>query len=155
MKRIVLYLVVCLLCAWSVQVGAINNEQRQNERAELKAILALHHGGHPVDGRKFGLPQNDFDDATNLTVRQRQWFRQLNPNLDYPKSGPVQYPRWAFELMTRLDASGAVVRNGKIYLANVARPLDATSYEPFKVTARASDPPSSANAKWVRDSRGA
>ena len=78
------------------------------ERTELQAILARHHSGERVDGRLYGLPQNDFDDGTNLTIRQRLEFRRMNPNLDYPTSGRVQYPRWAFTLMNRLDRQGAV-----------------------------------------------
>jgi hypothetical protein len=32
----------------------------------------------------------------------------MYPNLDYPSSGPLQYPRWAYSLMNRLDREGAV-----------------------------------------------
>src|ERR1700675_586565 len=82
--------------------------QLRQERAQLQAILGKHNSGQPVDGRAYGLPRNDFDDATNLTVRQRQAFRRMSPDLDYPASGPLQYPRWAFSLMKRLDLEGAV-----------------------------------------------
>jgi len=82
------------------------------ERAELQAILARHHSGQWVDGRLYGLPVNDFDDGTNLTVRQRLEFRRMNPSLDYPTSGRVQYPRWAFTFMNRLDRQGAVPCTG-------------------------------------------
>lgn len=77
------------------------------ERADLDRILALHHSGVRVDGRSYGLPENDFDDATNLTVRQRLEFRALAPDLAYPASGPLQYPRWAYGLMNRLDGERA------------------------------------------------
>ncbi len=76
------------------------------ERVVLDDILARHHGGQRVDGRLYGLPQNDFDDATNLTVRQRQEFRRLASELNYPKSGPLQYPRWAYSYMNELDREG-------------------------------------------------
>lgn len=82
--------------------------QLRQERAQLQAILGRHNSGQRVDGRLYGLPRNDFDDATNLTVRQRQAFRRMSPDLDYPTSGPLQYPRWAFSLMNRLDLEGAV-----------------------------------------------
>ena len=78
------------------------------ERAELDRILARHHGGDRVDGRLYGLPQNDFDDATNLTVRQRVEFRRASPAVSYPKSGPLQYPRWAYSYMNERDREGTV-----------------------------------------------
>ena len=73
------------------------------ERADLDRLLALHHSGTRVDGRAYGLPENDFDDATNLTVRQRLEFRAIAPDVAYPAGGPLQYPRWAYGLMNRLD----------------------------------------------------
>jgi hypothetical protein len=73
------------------------------ERAELDQLLARHHSGARVDGRAYGLPENDLDDATNLTIRQRREFRAMAPDIAYPSSGPLQYPRWAFGLMNRID----------------------------------------------------
>jgi hypothetical protein len=73
------------------------------ERSELDRLLARHHSVARVDGRAYGLPENDLDDATNLTIRQRREFRALAPDLEYLSSGPLQYPRWAFGLMYRLD----------------------------------------------------
>lgn len=88
------------------------NVRLSNERAELQTLLAQHHSGQRIDGRKYGLKQNDFDDATNLTLRQRQEFRKLYPNLEYPSSGPLQYPRWAFQLMNHRDLAGAISCSG-------------------------------------------
>jgi len=82
--------------------------QLRQERAQLQTILARHHAGQPVDGRAYGLPRNDFDDATNLTVRQRQAFRRMSSGLSYPTSGPLQYPRWAFSMMNQMDLEGTV-----------------------------------------------
>jgi len=73
------------------------------ERAELDRLLSAHHSGARVDARAYGLPQDDLDDATNLTIRQRREFRAMAPDIDYPSSGALQYPRWAFELMSRID----------------------------------------------------
>jgi hypothetical protein len=80
--------------------------QLVQERAELQTILARHAVSR-IDARDYGLPQNDFDDGTNLTIRQRREFRQLYPDLDYPESGARQYPRWAYRLMNRRDAAAA------------------------------------------------
>ena len=82
--------------------------QNSQERAELQVLLARHHGGQRIDARTFGLPQNDFDDATNLTLRQRLAFRRMYPHVEYPASGPLQYPRWAYSLMNRQDRQGSV-----------------------------------------------
>jgi hypothetical protein len=92
--------------AQSPCLEAINAELAL-ERSELQTILVRHHGGARVDASHYGLPANDFDDATNLTIRQRQNFRRLYPGLDYPQSGPMQYPRWAYSLMNRLDQDEA------------------------------------------------
>jgi hypothetical protein len=78
------------------------------ERAELERILAKHTSGAGVDGRIYGLPQHEFDDASTMTVRQRQMFRKLAGNLGYPTSGPLQYPRWAYSYVNRLDTEGKV-----------------------------------------------
>lgn len=82
--------------------------QLRRERTQLQQILSKHHGGTPVDGRFFGLPEHDFDDASNITVRQRQAFRRMSPTLSYPDRGALQYPRWAFSLMNRQDYEGTV-----------------------------------------------
>jgi Neuraminidase (sialidase) len=81
--------------------------QLKRERSELQGLLETHHGGQRVDARIYGLPRNDFDDATNLTIRQRLAFRRMNPRLGYPNAGPHQYPHWAFSLMNRRDYEGA------------------------------------------------
>ncbi len=78
------------------------------ERAELDRILALHHSGRRVDARRYGLPKDDFDDGSNITIRQRREFRRLNPDVRYPTSGPLQYPRWAYDLVESLDLAGAI-----------------------------------------------
>jgi hypothetical protein len=82
--------------------------QLSSERAELDAIFAKHRAGQRVDGRLYGLPENDFDDATNLTVRQRKEFRRLTVGLDYPSSGRLQYPRWAYSYIQERDREGKV-----------------------------------------------
>jgi hypothetical protein len=78
--------------------------QLAEERAELQTILARH-AAQPIDARAYGLPRDDFDDGTNLTIRQRLAFRQMYPDLDYPTSGPRQYPRWALRLMNRPESA--------------------------------------------------
>lgn len=78
-------------------------QQLQRELDQLHAVLQQHHNGAFVDGRVYGLPKNDFDDSSNLTIRQRIEFRRMRPSLGYPTSGPVQYPRMAYELMNRRD----------------------------------------------------
>ncbi len=74
--------------------------QFADEMAEIGAILDYHHHVAALDGRDYGLPQRDFEDATNLTLRQRRWFRKEYPGT--PEAGICQYPRWAFELMHHL-----------------------------------------------------
>lgn len=81
----------------------------ERERAELREILERHAGGALVDGRLYGLPQWDFDDESNITIRQRQWFHWLNPDMPERGRGPYRYPRWAYDLMNRLDFAGVVV----------------------------------------------
>lgn len=72
----------------------------------------------------YGLPLYDFEDETNLTIRQRQWFRWLNPTLPFRGKGPYQYPRWAYELMNRLDYAGAFVfQDGTIYTPDSFTPF--------------------------------
>src|SRR5438128_1910450 len=85
--------------------------QLGHERAELQRLLAKHHAGLRIDARQFGLPANDFDDVTNLTLRQRRTFRAMFPDLRYPSHGPLMYPRWAFSFMNRLDREDAVSCN--------------------------------------------
>jgi hypothetical protein len=80
--------------------------QLAEERQELQTLLARH-AAQRIDARAYGLPRDDFDDVTNLTLRQRRAFRQMYPNLDFPDDGPRQYPRWAYSLMNRLDHATA------------------------------------------------
>src|SRR5262245_28629331 len=49
--------------------------QIADEYLEIEAILDYHHRVQRLGGRDYGLPEDDFDDATNITLRQRRWFR--------------------------------------------------------------------------------
>jgi hypothetical protein len=71
---------------------------------EIKAILDYHHHVARLDGRDFGLPEHDFDDATNITLQQRRHFRSLYPG--GPETGAYQYPRWAYDFLWRLAGGG-------------------------------------------------
>ena len=83
-----------------------------DEREEIRTILEYHALVGRLSALPFGLPDHDFDDPTNLTLRQRRSFRQLYP--DTPAEGKYQYPRWAFELMNKLEANGRFVLDGRV-----------------------------------------
>ena len=87
-----------------------------DEYEAIRAILDYHFLVGHLDGLDYGLPRNDFDDGTILTLRQRRQFRALHP--ETPVEGVYQYPRWAFELMRRLDRDGLTVWNGDVVEAS-------------------------------------
>jgi hypothetical protein len=92
-----------------------------DEQAALAAILDYHERVGRLDGLEYGLPRDDFDDVTNLTLRQRRAFRQL-----YPESrteGIYQYPRWAFALMRKLDDERKLVVGGEIVDGSALVPM--------------------------------
>ncbi len=95
--------------------------QIADEMTEIGQLLDFHHHFQRLDGRNYGLPENDFDDATNLSLRQRRAFRELYP--DTPAEGVYQYPRWSYDLMRRLDAEGRSVVDGRIASAPPVSPL--------------------------------
>jgi len=75
--------------------------QIADEDEEIQSILEYHHTVHRLDGRLYGLPENDFDDATNISLKQRRWFRATYPETS--ASGDYQYPRYAYDLVRRQD----------------------------------------------------
>lgn len=83
-----------------------------DEREALASVLRYHETRGRLSGLDYGLPPDDFDDVTNLTLRQRRAFRELYP--ETPTTGIHQYPRWAFALMRKLDETGQVVLDGAI-----------------------------------------
>ena len=102
--------ICCLqqVSASSLRCSETIDAQIRQERSALQTLLARHHNASRVDARALKLTENDLDDASNLTVRQRLAFRRIYPNLHYPLRGPIQYPRWAYSLMNRMDRQGSV-----------------------------------------------
>lgn len=107
--------------------------QNANEMDEIRQILDFHYHFQRLDGRNYGLPENDFDDATNISLRQRRAFRQLYP--DTTAEGIYQYPRWAYDLLRRLDAEGTRVVDGRLVSTPPASPflLPINPENPFAV----------------------
>jgi len=67
------------------------------ERHDLDAIQDLlwyHHNIEPIDATIYGLPKDDFDDRSLLTIEERLEFRQgrAEAGLEMATSGDVQYP---------------------------------------------------------------
>jgi tetratricopeptide (TPR) repeat protein len=62
---------------------------------EMLALLDHHRYVERVDGRLYGLPENDFDDVQNLTVAERLFLRSWakKQGLEWPTEGQLQYPR--------------------------------------------------------------
>lgn len=62
---------------------------------EMRTLLEHHEQVERIDGRIYGLPENDFDDQKNLTVAERLFLRRWadERKLDWPTEGPMQYPR--------------------------------------------------------------
>ena len=46
-----------------------------DEMAEIAALLKFHYESARLDARNYGLPENDFDDVTMMSLRQRREFR--------------------------------------------------------------------------------
>lgn len=68
------------------------------ERMDIREILDIlrhHRYVERIDARVYGLPENDFDDAQNLTIAERlflrDWSKENGEN--WPTEGQMQYPR--------------------------------------------------------------
>jgi len=116
LRRIVLTLLAVLLALPLFALDPPRERDFTSELDALHAVLDYHEQTHRLDGRVYGLPANDFDDVTNLTLRQRREFRELYP--ETRTEGIYQYPRWAYDFMNRLDARGGLVLDGKVVEAS-------------------------------------
>lgn len=120
---LLLLLYPCFLHAQGIRCKEEVLAQLQLERKELHAVLEMHQSGKGVDGRIYGLSQDDFNDESDITIRQRQWYRRMNPGMP-PGGGPYQYPRYVYDLMNRLDFMGAAVcEDGSVKIPGYQEPF--------------------------------
>ena len=61
--------------------------QNANEMDEIRQILDFHYHFQRLDGRNYGLPENDFDDATNISLRRDS--HRACPNPSRPPFAPT------------------------------------------------------------------
>ncbi len=123
--RIVLVVLLALLplsaLAGSPSLLPPRESDFSDELMALHAVLDFHQNVGRLSGLDYGLPADDFDDSTNLTLRQRRSFRSLYP--ETPAHGVYQYPRWAFEFMHKANAAGEVIWGGEVVDARDLPPL--------------------------------
>lgn len=65
----------------------------RNDLAAVRQTLAQHQK-RPIDASVYGLPKNDFDDASLLTIQERLMIRKdkIRNGNPLPETGPLQYP---------------------------------------------------------------
>ncbi len=79
----------------------------RNDLDAIKDLLWVHQNVERIDASIYGLPADDFDDRSQLTVNERLWIRaeKASAGIQLATSGPVQYPhhlRTALDRMYRL-----------------------------------------------------
>ncbi len=79
----------------------------RNDLEAIKDLLWVHKNVERIDASIYGLPIDDFDDQSNLTISERLWIREekASAGIQLATSGPVQYPhhlRTALDRMYRL-----------------------------------------------------
>ena len=71
----------------------------------MRALLEHHRYVERVDARLYGLPEDDFDDQKSISIAERLMLRRLaaEQNLDWPVTGPFQYPREILHGLRQLE----------------------------------------------------
>ncbi len=107
----------------------------RNDLDHIQELLYYHHNVEPIDASIYGLPTNDFDDRSLLTINERLRFRQEQEELysqgvrevAQATSGPVQYPhhlRAAFDHM--YEVTGQTLDCSHILTEAGIEPADVT-----------------------------
>ncbi len=106
------------------------------ERTDLdltRKLLTSHREERPIDATIYGLPENDFDDTTLLTIEERLMIRTDKEahGIYLPTSGPLQYPhhlRYALDHLYEMEGSRpdcSEILSGEALMAYAEKTLDA------------------------------
>lgn len=76
----------------------------RNDLESIKELLWQHKNVERIDASIFGLPADDFDDDSLLTVEERLWYRaeRIKADNPLPEHGPIIYPHHLRETLDHL-----------------------------------------------------